>query len=312
MSSIRIKRHDLYKNWALPKTPHDSPFPAESALFNRLKERPTAFFHPYQFSYTDDDAYNYHLAFLVEAVELLPDKVDTSFDAVWRAFESYYGGQVIAPKDFKIQQEAPGIATDLACESELQPALDQLLKIIPVQSCEYLTQRIMKDWGIDMIGNTRTDYRLIFNRLENPPGKHPQVIPFLEKVARKYGAPSPVPDSARRAAMLLRLALHGDEVEIDGSKITLPQDQRISFLINALLYTFRNDRFHGNMQPPFKSSVGTLQTYAHAHYCFLWAHFLFLFALSKKMPSITSSKIAVNTIQNLTTFSTFYDKHLMA
>ncbi len=242
----------------------------------------------------------------------MPEKLDLSFDAVWKAFESFYARHVIAPRDFKLHQEAPEIAKQIDSETKLQPVLAQLLEFIPIQSCKYIVQRIMLHWEVEKVGSNKTDYKLIWSRLTNPIGNHDDVTNLLHLIAKKYGAPSLTPDSSRKAAMLLRLALGGLEVEVQGTRTSIPQKQRVSFLINALLYTFRNDRFHGNMQPPFKSSLGTLQTYAHTHYCFLWAHLLFLFAVSKRLPnSVSIQDLANNTIANIETFSEFYGKHLL-
>ncbi len=277
-------------------------------MVERLRTKPSRLFFPYPFPYTDNDDYHYHLAFLVEAVELLPLKIDLSFDAVWRAFESFYKNHVIIPKDFKLNQEAPGLAAKIDAQTEHNTLLDELLRNIPVQSCEYLGERILGQWQLP-----NTDYQLIWNRLNNPPNKHPKVNDLLGRIAAKYRAPRSSIGDKRKAAMLLRLALQGAEVDVEGTKVQLPRSERISFLINALLYTFRNDRFHGNMQPPFKSSVGTLQTYAHAQYCFIWGHFLFLFSSTLSTPPFAEHQsLANNTRQNLAAFCDFYGSHLMA
>lgn len=308
MSKIRVKRHNHYKDWVLQAELPDSPYPAECALVERLRTKPSKVFTPYPFPFTDNDDYHYHLAFLVEAVELLPLKIDLSFDAVWRAFESFYKSHVIAPNDFKLGQEAPDLAAKIDTQSEHSQLLDTLLKNIPVQSCEYLIERIMRQWQ-----RPNSDYQLIWNRLNNPANRHRSVTSLLASIAAKYNAPSPALGDQRKAAMLLRLALQGTEVDLSGTKIRLPRAERISFLINALLYTFRNDRFHGNMQPPFKSSVGTLQTYAHAQYCFIWGHFLFLFSTTLSTPTFANHpQLAENTRQNLEAFCEFYGSHLTA
>lgn len=308
MSKIRVKRHNHYKEWALQSELPESPYPAEAALVERLRARPNKLFFPYPFPFTDNDDYHYHLAFLVEAIELLPLKIDLSFDAVWRAFEAFYKNHVIAPKDFKLGQEAPALAARIDAQTEHGALLDDLLKNIPVQSCEYLVERILGQWHLP-----NSDYLLIWNRLNNPPNKHLSITNLLTRIAAKYKAPSPALENQRKAAMLLRLALQGAEVDVEGTNIQLPRAERISFLINALLYTFRNDRFHGNMQPPFKSSVGTLQTYAHAQYCFIWGHFLFLFSTTLSTPAFANhQELAENTGRNLSAFCDFYGSHLMA
>lgn len=308
MSKIRVQRHNHYKDWELQGELPESPYPAESAMVERLHTKPSKMFHPYPFPYTEDDDYHYHLAFLVEAVELLPLKLDLSFDAVWRAFESFYANRVIAPRPFKPGDEAPGLARMVDARAEHSSVLDELLRNIPVQSCEYLIARIYGQWLV--LGS---DYQKIWNRLTNPQGNHNTITSFLPLLAKKYKAPTMNGQDRRKAAMLLRLALQGVEVDVEGAKIQLPRAERISFLINALLYTFRNDRFHGNMQPPFKSSVGTLQTYAHAQYCFIWGHFLFLFSTTLSTPAFANhQELAENTGRNLSAFCDFYGSHLMA
>ncbi|MBV6501474.1 MAG: hypothetical protein CJBNEKGG_03986 [Prosthecobacter sp.] len=308
MSKIRVQRHKHYKDWELKTDLADSPYPAESALVGRLRSNPSRMFYPYPFKYTEDNDYHYHLAFLVEAVELLPMKFDLSFDAIWRAFESFYAGRVIAPKPFKPGDEAPGLATLIDGQPEHDLVLNQLLNSVPVQCCEYMIERIFSQWQV--VGS---DYQKIWNRLNNPAGHHNSVILLLTKMAQKYGAPHMNGVGRRQSAILLHKSLAGEEVDVLGSKIILPRPERISFMFNALLYTFRNDRFHGSMQPPFKSSVGTLQTYAHAHYCFIWGHFLFLFSATLSTPAFASHReLAQNTAQNLDTFFDFYGSHLKA
>lgn len=306
MSKIRVKRHNHYRDWVLKGDLPMSHYPAEAAFANRLQTSPSKLFYPYQFPYADSDVYHYHVAFLVEAVELFPLKMDLSFDAIWRAFEAFYKTSVMLQGDFKLNQEAPGLAVKIDAKIELNLLLNDMFKNIPVQSCEYLVERIFQQWQIP-----GTDYTKIANRLKNPAGNHLAVVDFLNLVAAKYRAPDLSSDNQRKAAMLMRLALGGQEVDVQGSKITLPRSERIGFLINALLYTFRNDRFHGNMQPPFKSSVGTLQTYAHVHYCLIWAHFLLLFSMTiSNPPFVRLRRLAENTERNLVAFCDFYGAHL--
>jgi hypothetical protein len=306
MSKVRLQRHNQYKGWQLSEVPMDSVFPAEAALAQRIRETGDELFAPYQFSFHEDDAYHYHLAFLVEAVELLPLKIDLAFDAIWRAFESLYAKQLPPPMAFKLGDIAPSFAGQIEATSEHDILLNRLLEMIPVQSCEYIAQRIFRTWN-----QPQSDYQKIWNRLENPPNNHNEIKDLLGRVATKYAAPNFVHGDERKAAMLLRLVIQGSEVEVGGVRITVPRAQRISFLLNALLYTFRNDRFHGSMQPPFKSSIGTIRTYAHVHYCFIWAHYLFLFRAMKNTPALAeAAELAANTLRNLESMGRIYGKHL--
>jgi hypothetical protein len=302
MSKWRIQRHKHYVAWQMGQQP-DFPYPAEAAMMERLAATGNRLFVPYPFPYTDDDTYHYHLAFLVEAVDLLPLKMDLSFDAVWRAFESMYT-RSIAPKKYKLHEQAPIVASDIVAHVVLDQAVRDLLSSVPMQSCEYLAQRIFDGWRDPL-----TDWERIWNRLNNR--RHGHVTHLLEEIAIKYSAPVIALDDRRKVAILLRLALHGEEVDLQGAKIKIPVEERISFLLNALLYTFRNDRFHGGMQPPFKSSKGTLRTYTHAHYCFLWAHFLFLYALAKVQAAVVELHLLADNIgHNLEVYKKIYGKKI--
>lgn len=308
MSKTRLKRHKLYKDWVCPSLIEESSYPAESALRESISANASPVFVPFPFGYTDDDDYHYHLAFLVEAVELMPLKMDLAFDSTWRAFESFYKRCVNGGAGFQLQQIAPALGASLDATAHLSVELDLLLSSIPVQSCEYFTQRILRDWQI-----AGTDYHRIWNRLTNPAGKHPIFELLLPEIAAKYSAPNPTPGDMRKASTLMRLVLKGDEVNLNGKLFVVPRSERISFLLNALLYTFRNDRFHGNIQPPFKSSLGTLKTYAHAHYCLIWAHFLFLVLIPSVQPAfVPLNLLASNTGDNLRAFKTLYRKQLLS
>jgi hypothetical protein len=308
MSKTRLKRHKLYKNWVCPRSIAESTYPAEAALLESIREEANPVFVPFPFVYTDNDDYHYHLAFMVEAVELLPLKMDLAFDSSWRAFESYYKRCVNGGNGFKLQNIAPALGVNLDASAHISTELDRLLSSTPVQSCEYFTQRILRDWQI-----AGTDYQRIWNRLTIPAGKHPTFELLLPEIAAKYSAPNPTPGDMRKASTLMRLVLKGDEVNLKGKLFRVPRSERISFLLNALLYTFRNDRFHGNVQPPFKSSLGTLKTYAHAHYCLIWAHFLFLYLISSVQPAfVPLDLLASNTGDNLRAFETLYRKRLLS
>lgn len=302
MSKTRLERHRHYVNWRLDAD-LDVSYPAEAAMMDRLVSTGNVLFVPYPFKYTDDAEFHFHLAFLVEAIELMPLKIDLSFDAVWRAFESVYK-KAIAPNDFKLGQESPIVAKKIDKSADLDEVLNELFSAIPMQTCEYIVKRIFDTWR-----SHNSDWQKIWNRLNNPAPFHSDVRRLLEKMAAKYGAPKLQPVEQRKAAGLIRIALDGKEVNVNGTTIKLSRQERISFLVNALLYTFRNDRFHGSMQPPFKSSKGSLKTYAHTHYCFLWAHLLFLYSLGALLPKVVShALISENTAKNLEAFRELYGK----
>ncbi|MDG4850923.1 hypothetical protein, partial [Peribacillus frigoritolerans] len=108
----------------------------------------------------------------------------------------------------------------------------------------------------------------------------------------------------------------GNKVTIDISternyKIEL--EDELNFLINGILYTFRNERAHGAVFSPFRSSKATIKTYAHSNFCFLAAYVLLLILMSKNDGYKMSNKYVVENItQNIDLFQKLYGRELKA
>ena len=315
MSQTRLARHNHYKNWMPPTSLPRSAYPAEDALSTAFEGVTTSLFSPYQFKYTTNNRYHYYLTFLIESLDLFPTHLDLAFDSCWRAFEAVCRDDVAYTLGKSVKQLTPFIARAISTNSTYQPCLGQLLSYIPVQACEYLAKRIYTDWPPD--GDDSKNSTLIMKRVGFGPGNppipnYPASVGLLKEIAIKYAAPALNADSIRRIATLLKKALNGDALIVGTQSCSLSLEERTALLIGALLYTFRNDRFHANIQPPFKSSTGTLQTYAHVHYCFIACHMLVLFGLSEA-GIITRDDAAIcdNTIDNLTAYRDFYRRHLV-
>lgn len=315
MTKIRISRHNHYKNWLAPSTLPNSPYPAEDALIQHSRANSPILFMPYPFAYTDSDRYHFYLTFLIEAVELFPLHMDLGFDSIWRAFEAICRDDLTSTLGKSVKQLTPIVAHDIAANPIYQPLLSDLFSAIPIQSCEYLIKRIYSDWPPD--SNDEKNSTLIMKRVAFGPGnpakaQYPDIVDFLKEIALKYGAPSLTPDASRRASTLLKKGLAGEALKVGSKTFKLGLAERTMFIIGALLYTFRNDRFHANVQPPFKSSDGTLQTFAHVHYCFITAHMLVLFGLMEAgLVKTNHAAACINTNENLISFKSFYGRHLV-
>jgi hypothetical protein len=92
---------------------------------------------------------------------------------------------------------------------------------------------------------------------------------------------------------------------------TLSLMQKFDLILNGLIYTYRNERFHGSTFSPFKSSKAKLSTYGHAHYMFLWSYFLVnLTKLFINHLGITATEIEQNMEINISSFEKLYGRHL--
>jgi hypothetical protein len=134
---------------------------------------------------------------------------------------------------------------------------------------------------------------------------------LLPEIAQKYSAPNVSQSDLRKSAMLLRKIFKGEKIKVGLFDDNFSLTERFSLLILGVLYTFRNDRFHGDMHPPFKSSLATLQTYAHAHFCFLATHHVFIQSLEEaRWASANYNETALTLARNIDDFEQLYGKHL--
>jgi hypothetical protein len=277
----------------------------------RLREGRSELFYPFHFPYTENVRYHYYLAFLIEAVELFPVHMDLGFDALWRAFEAVCREDFQLTSGLSVKRLTPVFLKAVLDGHQYDSVLLDILKAVPVQSCKYIVTRLFQDWTSD--NDDSKSSTLIMRRLKYSQSdlSVPGMVRFVEAIAGKYEAPIADPNAKRRAATLIRLALIGREVTICGQVFKLSIAERTWFLIGALLYTFRNDRFHANVQPPFKSSKGTLQTYAHVHYCFIACHLLLLIAMAESgVALVDAGEICRNGNKNIEAYLAFFGRHI--
>lgn len=105
---------------------------------------------------------------------------------------------------------------------------------------------------------------------------------------------------------------HNIELDIESERsYKIELDDKLNFLINGILFTFRNDRAHGAVFSPFRSSKASIKTYAHCNFCFLAAYILLLILLQKNDNYRISNKDVVKNInQNIDLFSKLYGNTL--
>ena len=312
MTEMRLQRIKYIRQWRLDSLPENLVFPAEKALVEQIHKNSSRFFMSFAFPYAEHDRYHYYLNFLIEALELLPLKVDLAFDACWRAFESLLFEVNLNPKRSKIQELLSEFCVNYlnnqaSTRNEDDLLIARLIDLVPVQTCEYLAQRLLDEYDVTKpVG----DSKRIVDRLKWS-NYNTNFLALLPNIARKYGAPNINPSDLRKASLLLRKVLRGNSVSIGTFSGQLTVTERLSLIVLGVVYTARNDRFHGSMQPPFKSSVATLRTYAHAHYLYLTSYFLFIKVLySTGWIALKSDDIKNHLLENMYHFQSLYGKHL--
>lgn len=82
----------------------------------------------------------------------------------------------------------------------------------------------------------------------------------------------------------------------------------MKLLINGLLYTYRNERFHGDAFSPFKSSKTQLKTFAHAYFCLISTYFFIAQLIYRHFESeFDINRIAESQAENTIRYNLVFD-----
>lgn len=277
----------------------------EDQFAERVARAGSRFFVPLPLTHSDDLWYNTQVSFLLEALDALPRRPDIAFDSVWKVLEKTAHSWLPA-----YPERRPNI-TDTLGHLSADPRLSNsvtkaLLGDVPTQTCEYLFKRLIAREPAESSGRARRRLSNGYGAGDVLPG---EIKAFLALVEGKYSAPDL--DTARRGAALLRRALTGETLDIAGTQVGLSLPARLRILLCGLLYTSRNERYHGESFSPFYSSAASIKTYTHPHYLFLSAYALvhLLWAHSSHPYAPTLDAVEENTVVNLREARTLYARH---
>lgn len=272
------------------KWPEKFNFPMENEFSDLLRKNGvTKTLIPVDLKMSKVYAFQFYLGYLLDALDMLPMRPDLAFDHVWKALDSEF---------FIVQQEIgdnncsrfDGFVDKVINDQNTAAAFLNYLELIPYQTCEYAAKRVIEaSQEIDDHATT------LFKRSENSLGKD-----FILKFIEKYPPASngkPSPSDQRKAGRLLKLVFSGREVELGGVKFKISEKQLGIFLVKVVLANSRNERFHGNVFPPFRSSAAKLDTYAHAYFLLHISYALLLDVFLYRKYDVTSLS-DVNTAMN--------------
>jgi hypothetical protein len=280
--------------------------PIEEQFLERLDGTGARLFMPVSLGYSDDAWYNTQISYLLEAYDALPNRPDIAFDSTWKVFESTATrtARKLSGKPLNITDALKHLSEHVALDGAV---LDSLLGELPSQTCEYLFKKIVTHVSGENGRKTR-------GRLTGGNGRNDAtgegIKDFLTLVEGKY-LPAGDVDAHRKGALLLRRALAGETLTIDGTEVTLPEKARLRILMSGLLYTARNERTHGEAFSPFYSSAATLRTYTHPHYLFLSTYALvhLMWSRSGEAFSPPEKTVEQNVIDNFGEARKLYGRH---
>lgn len=252
---------------------------------------------PIQLPLIEDFQFQRLLSFKIDIYEQLPNRPDIAFDLAWRTFEAYSAyfahiGSWNTNKTWKILNKTSEdiLINQINRNSNLSNALVILFNSVPLQATEFLVRRLFETTTASL----KSQQTQIIERVTDSLGQD-----LFDCFKNKYGALTP--DNQRKAGMLLQLIISGIKVDIDGKFYQLDKLQTIKLLINGLLYTYRNERFHGDAFSPFKSSKTQIKTYAHSYYCLIATYFFISQLIYQHFPTQFNIDIIADSLNENTT-----------
>lgn len=133
---------------------------------------------------------------------------------------------------------------------------------------------------------------------------------FVKQLVAKYPPAhndKPLPTDQRKAGRLLRRMFEGKAVVLDGQSFSIGDKEKANFLIKVVLANSRNERFHGGVFPPFRSSSAKLSTYAHAYYLLHISYALLLEVfLYRGYAVITAEEVKATIYNNASMFKMIF------
>ncbi len=306
-------RLDNFNNWPKVKL-----FDAEITFNNKLKEFEfKELFKPCQIKSNNDKNIHIIISFLLDMVDSLPKRPDHSFDWAWKAFEHFltqYSGDNLT-NSLRIVVEGKLIPI-LSNQIQINKVLFELIQNIPLQSCEYLLKKILKD-GPYELKEEKDNFKPFTGRLITKNGNKKDIVnPRIQKLFSHIYVNFNFNDNEQRrnAALLIRKSLQGKEISLKKKtgdvKIKLENNDILLILLSGLTYSFRNDRTHAESISPFKSSTARIKTYAHCWFLFLFIYEVLNILLMDSNMLENNHKLAENIKLNTDSFTKLFKSQL--
>ncbi|WP_288483544.1 hypothetical protein [uncultured Novosphingobium sp.] len=295
MTNSRSLRISAFNNW-----PAETVFPVQDQYLKLLKERnsPVPMVCGSLLEVEDPEFHTY-VAYILDGLDALPTRPD------W-AFESFYIPLELEMKRIKLANGNINSSRFLeykaflgGLDSVTTDTLASFIALAPLQTCEFVAKRIL-----DAV-NTANEEKQLYNRAKDALG-----LQLFTSFRAKYGTNGDG-TNIRKAGSLIQLILKGKQIEIGGIVFNTNSIDRIGILSTFMMPSMRNDRFHGNVFPSFRSSAYKLKNYAGAQFSATSTFLLTLVAIAIRWPeSLSEDNLRSVIDKNSNLFLSIFDKQL--
>lgn len=262
----------------------------------------------------------------LDVYDELPYRPDAGFDMVWRAFEmllQYYydveGIKSIEQYD-TVDKRLNLVAGTLSVLSDRDPNVHQLLEKLlqeqPVSSLRFCVS-LLKDKAkvpeyYDLLFNESNKFKSRFKEATGEIVYNNYISQFLNDDYYNYLTQhnnKKANEIVEEAANCLKVIMttNGGNTFVVGTSdySSLALNKRIALFVKGVLYTVRNNRFHGNNYSLFKSSRSKLASYHSQYFCLISTYTLFWIVLYDLL-----EKKGVSTFFSIDSIVTFLDEAL--
>jgi hypothetical protein len=305
-SNERILAHN---DW-----PTDIRFKAEDAFRNRLLGRDSrAPFEPMQLTFSDDPDYQRCIGHLLDALDQIPSRPDYAFDHFFRIID-IVGTSIPIGKG--IRGVVQGVAQSLLVDDRAswEQIIDALCTAMPLRTHEFLAKRLLSASLL-------------------PPGKeglhkralHTLGSNFYPALITKYTTDKSgylITDESKfdwaSAGKLLKLYLSGKPgtrtkaASTQALDLTKPSNvpdhrRRSEVLTSLLLFQVRNERAHGAVISPFRTSKATIVRYQSYYFSMLISYIYALGIMNLKFKCIAPPELLAGCLKNIQAQRDFFD-----
>ncbi|MFL0797309.1 MAG: hypothetical protein K6L73_07440 [Cellvibrionaceae bacterium] len=274
-------------------------FKAERKLKERLGQAGGITpFLPIKLGYDNDVVYQTCVGHLLDGLEFLPYRPDYMFDHCFKVIDE--AGSILFV-DKGIKGIVQGLPAKLLNHSrkEWESVIDFLGGNIPLMTCRFLVKRVLEAYFL-----TDRDSRQLVDRSKKCFG-----VQFFEEFVGRFAQD----DSGRlsgnisserisKGASFLKLYLSGkrgtrkverrsnDKLDLTKQNNIPTHSKRIELLLSLLLFNMRNERFHGAVLSPFRTSKSSIERYQSYYFAMLCSYIFCLGVLSLRGVGALSGK----------------------
>lgn len=309
---VKAQRINAHNNW-----PASIEFRAEAEFRDRLAARGESIpFRPIVIGPNKDAEYHRCVGHLIDGLDALPYRPDYFFDHCFKILD--LAKTTVAPGagNRGVMERLPAELLRLHTKS-WEGIADELGRAIPRTTIDFLAKRLLEAY----LGKGKYAKELK-ERAEGVMGQA-----FFSTFCKKFltdenGQPmTDYEGNLQNAGSLLRLYLSGKRAtrkkkathpDLDFRNKTISAATRMQVLLSLLLFTVRNERAHGAVISPFRTSKATLMRYESYYYLMLVAYVFALGTLALRFQnnSVSSAAILSGCKANLTEQAGFFNSTL--